>query len=306
MTLASMTTQGWAQAPTPTAPQTTGAPQQTQPTGTQPQTGAPQGQPAQTSQQTGSQVNPTTPAAPEAVQNDTTGQPGLPQAPQPKEVGPLYQRPTTHDYSVAKPFLPNPLRDYTPTDYPATRLSNTPRLNDLLRDGKVYLSLADAVTLALENNYDIAIARINLDIADTDILRAKAGQTLRGVSTGLVANTLGGTTSTITGGGGPGGTANGAGGGGTGSSGLVLSTNGGGPLPEQTDPVLAGTVEYEHATTPSTSSINPTSTSNTFLGNFTYTQGFSTGTSLNVGFDNQRLASNSRLTSFSPALSTSL
>ena len=40
--------------------------------------------------------------------------------------------------------------------------------------------------LALENNYDIAIARINLDIADTDILRAKAGSSLRGVSTGLV------------------------------------------------------------------------------------------------------------------------
>ena len=53
-----------------------------------------------------------------------------------------------------------------------------------MRDGKIYLSLSDAMALALENNYDIAIARINLDIADTDILRAKAGANLRGVSTG--------------------------------------------------------------------------------------------------------------------------
>jgi outer membrane protein len=101
---------------------------------------------------------------------------------------------------------------------PLPRLGNTPRLDSLLRDGKIYLSLSDAVLLALENNFDIAIARINLDIADTDILRAKAGSSLRGVSTGLVTNTLGGSTSTITGGGGPGGTSSAAGGGGTGAN----------------------------------------------------------------------------------------
>ena len=55
------------------------------------------------------------------------------------------------------------------------RRLTTRRIDSLLRDGKIYLSLSDAVALALENNYDIAIARINLDIADTDMLRAKAG-----------------------------------------------------------------------------------------------------------------------------------
>ena len=109
-----------------------------------------------------------------------------------------------------------------------------------MRDGKIYLSLSDAVLLALENNFDIAIARINLDIADTDILRAKAGAGLRGVSTGLVTDTLGGSGTTVTGGGGPGGTSGGAGGGGTGADGLVLSTNGGGPAPENLDPTLTG------------------------------------------------------------------
>ena len=106
-----------------------------------------------------------------------------------------------------------------------------------MRDGKIYLSLSDAVLLALENNFDIAIARINLDIADTDILRAKAGSVLRGVSTGLVADTLG---------------RSGVDGYGRrrpgrhdrvaqvaaarAPNGLVLSTNGGGPAPENLDP----------------------------------------------------------------------
>ena len=44
-----------------------------------------------------------------------------------------------------------------------------------MHDGKLYLSLNDAIALALENNLDIAIARYNLNIADTDMLRAKAG-----------------------------------------------------------------------------------------------------------------------------------
>ena len=126
------------------------------------------------------QASPTAPAAPQAVQNDTTGIPGLPQAPTPKLTEPLFLRPSFKDYSKGKFGFPNPLRWYTATNYAAPRLSNTPRLDNLLHDGKIYLSLSDAVTLALENNYDIAIARINLDIADTDILRAKAGSSLRG------------------------------------------------------------------------------------------------------------------------------
>lgn len=251
------------------------------------------------------QTDPTAPAIAQAVQNDTTGTPGLPQAPQPKPTEPLYLRSTGKDYTNAHRFFPNPIAIYRPESYPAPRLSNTPRLDDLLRDGKIFLSLADAVTLALENNYDIAIARINLDIADTDILRAKAGSTLRGVSTGLVANTLGGSTTTITGGGGPGGTSGSAGGSSAGSSGLVLSTNGGGPLPYSFDPALTGTLEYESSKTQSTSTVVPTATSDTFTGNFGYLQGFSTGTQLNVGFNNSRATSTSPFSSFTPSLNTS-
>ncbi len=250
----------------------------------------------------------TQPAAPQAIQNDTTGQPGLPQAPQPMATEPLYLRDTAKDYTNLKGYTwRHPFEPYKPTDVDMPRLGNTPKLNDLLRDGKLYLSLSDAVTLALENNYDIAIARINLDIADTDILRTRAGSTFRGVSTGLVTNTLGGTTSTITSGGGPGGTSSAAGGAGTGASGLVLSTNGGGPQPYSFDPSVTGTLEYERASTPQTSTLITGTNElnqNTFTADATYQQGFSTGTLFNVGFNNTRVTTNSQRSSFSPALSS--
>jgi len=294
-----------------TAAAQTPGPQGASPANQQAPASAPQGQtPAQTAPQTApatgqNGVSPTAPAAAQAIQNDTTGTPGLPQAPEPKLTEPLYLRPTSKDYTHGKPFFPNPFLDYTPMSYPTPRLSNTPRLADLLRDGKIYLSLSDAVTLALENNYDIAIARINLDIADTDILRAKAGSSLRGVATGIVANTLGGSSSTITGGGGPGGTTSAAGGGGAGASGLVLSTSGGGPQPEQIDPLLTGTVQYESANSAqSTTFLTGTNTlsQNTESYNFQYQEGFLTGTQLTVNFDNTRQTTNSERTDFSPLL----
>jgi outer membrane protein TolC len=230
----------------------------------------------------------------------------LPVTPAPKPTEPLYLRDTTKDFSRLHTFFPNPLRLYTPTDFPASRLGNTPRLDQLLRDGTIYLSLSDAVLLALENNFDIAIARINLDIADTDILRARAGAGLRGVSTGLVTTTLGGSGSTVTGGGGPGGTSSGSGGGGTGANGLVLSTNGGGPAPENLDPAVTSNLEYEATTTPSTSAFTGStpikSTTATF--NFGYTQGFETGTLLAATFNNSRGTNSNPFNTYSPLINT--
>jgi outer membrane protein len=264
---------------------------------------------AQQTTLTGQQPSPTAPAPPQQVQNDTTGAQGLPQAPAPKFTEPLFLRPSAKNYGKGKLGLPNPFRWYTATDYPAPRLSNTPRLDDLLRDGKIYLSLSDAVTLALENNYDIAISRINLDIADTDLLRAKAGSSLRGAPTGLVANTLGGTSSTITSGGGPGGTSAGTGGGGTGANGLVLSTNGGGPIPYNMDPVITGALEYESNDQQQTnlffSGGLPTVYTKTQTYNFGYTQGFGTGSQLAVTFNNTRATTDSVYSTFSPGLNSS-
>ncbi len=257
--------------------------------------------PSGTSPQTSSSVS-VTPVQPAAG----TAQGNLP--PAPKLTEPLYLRDTAKDYTRLHPMFPNPLKMYTPTNVPLPRLGNTPHLDQLMREGKIYLSLSDAVMLALENNFDIAIARINLDIADTDILRAKAGAGLRGVSTGLVTDTLGGSGTTVTGGGGPGGTSSGSGGGGAGANGLVLSTNGGGPAPENLDPTLTANLEYE--------SLNQQQSNLLFSGgksvlftdtstyNFGYQQGFLTGTQLGVTFNNSRVSTNNPFTDYSPSITT--
>jgi outer membrane protein TolC len=234
---------------------------------------------------------------------------GLPQAPEPKLTQPLFLRSTARDYTKPKSHFFDPLAPYTAIAVPMPRLANSAQLDSLLKDGKIYLSLSDAIALALENNYDIAIARINLDIADTDLLRARAGSSLRGVSTGIVANTLGGSTSTITGGGGPGGTSSSAGGSGTGASGLVLSTNGAGPTPESLDPVLTGALEYEAAQAPQSNTLFSgglsSLTTDTATYNFGYNQGFLTGTQLSATFNNSRVTTNNPFADYSPDLTTS-
>ena len=68
------------------------------------------------------------------------------------------------------------------------------------------------------------------------------------MNSGLVTGTLGGSGTTVSSGGGPGGTSVAAGGAGTGAGGLALTTNGGGPLPENMDPVLTGTVQLQRQT----------------------------------------------------------
>jgi outer membrane protein len=255
------------------------------------------------------QTSPTAPAPPQAIANDTTGQNVLPQAPAPKPTEPLFLRDTSIDYTKPKSHFWNPIAPYTPINVPALQLGNPTQLGPLLRDGKIYLSLADAVTMALSNNFDIAIQRINLDIADTDLLRARAGSSLRGVSTGLLTNTIGGTTTTITTGGGPGATSIGVGGGGTGVGGIVVSTNGGGPTPENLDPVLSAQLEYQAQSAPQLNTLfsggAPVLNTDTGSYNFSYAQGFLTGTQLTVGFNNNRVTTNNPFSNYSPSLTTS-
>ena len=248
----------------------------------------------------------TTAAAATAQQATGAAQNALPSIPAPKLTEPLYLRDTGKDYTHLYPMFPNPIKPYTRTSYDAPRLGNTPRLDQLMRDGKIYLSLSDAVLLALENNFDIAIARINLDIADTDILRARAGAGLRGVSTGLVTGTQGGSGSTVIGGGGPGGTSAGAGGG---ANGLVLSTSGGGPAPENLDPTLSSTLQYEAANQQQSNLLFSGGKSVLFTDtatyNFGYQQGFLTGTNLGVTFSNSRVSTNNPYVAYSPDITTS-
>jgi len=204
----------------------------------------------------------------------------------------------------------NPLRAYSPESVPEPNLSNSPRLDQLVRDGKLYLSLKDAIELALENNLDLAIARYNLPIADTDILRTQAGGFFRGVNTGVVQGTPGGGVGgfgTGAPGAGAGGTTGGAGGAGAGASGLVQSTLGTGTAVSSYDPSINLNGGAEHQTTPLANRQIygvPLLQLNTAQVNALYTQAFPTGTSISFGFNNSRQTTNSPFFNLSPSLNS--
>jgi outer membrane protein TolC len=180
-----------------------------------------------------------------------------------------------------------------------------------MREGKLYLSMNDAVALALENNLDIAIARYNLNIADTDIWRANAGQATRGVNTGLVQGTPGGTGSGVgstSTGGGAGGTTTGTGGAGTGSSGLVTSTTGVGAAVPSFDPLLTGTFSLEQVrslTNVIPQFADPFVDQHLGTWDFGYQQGFHLGTNLSIGFNNAHSTTSSKFSTRSPQLDSS-
>ena len=221
-------------------------------------------------------------------------------------IGPWYQR------------LGNPYhaRLVAPVD-----LRNSSRLSSLIRGGNLYLSLSDALALALENNLDIEVQRFTRPTAQTEILRTKGGGITRGILFDIrelpagvggpgspLLTTVGGTTpiSTVP----------------TNAVDLapVTSTtntlgitgtipfSAGTPIP-QFDPSLVGGVNYAHTTIPQTNILISgarTLNSNTVGGNLGYTQAFSTGTALNVAFNSARLSSNSARTEYNPFTSGSL
>jgi outer membrane protein TolC len=203
----------------------------------------------------------------------------------------------------------NPFNAYRGKAVPPPSMANSARLNSLVRDGKIYLSLRDAIDLALENNLDMVIARYNLPIAQMDIQRTQAGGSVRGVNTGVVSGTPGGGGGGAGGGTGAGGTSSGAGGAGAGASGIVSSTLGTGTSVSSYDPVVNASVYTDHAAQQLTNfqvegvSIYKT---NTAAANVTYNQAFATGSSLQVAWDNSRLTSNGIYDYFSPSYSSSM
>src|SRR5438309_6344553 len=80
-----------------------------------------------------------------------------------------------YSYSRAPKPFPNLLAPYSPIKVEAPGLTNSPRIDQLIHDGKLELSMQEAVELALENSMDIVVQRYNPWFADTGILKAKAG-----------------------------------------------------------------------------------------------------------------------------------
>ena len=232
-----------------------------------------------------------------------------PSAPTPQNTPEAHSLPVM-DFSKPVSHFPNPVAPYEARHLPPPNLANTSRIDQLMRDGKLYLSLDDAVALALENNLDIAIARYNLNIADTDVLRARAGAPTLGVNTGIIQNTPGGGVGGLGAqvGSGTGGTSLGAGGAGAGAGGLVGSTLGLGPQLNSFDPILTGTLQEDHfkqLTTNIFQGVAPIGAplvQNTGTVNFAYQQEFSWGTNLNVAFNNSRITTNSAFQGISPQI----
>ena len=227
--------------------------------------------------------------------------PSAPQSAQPQPV-------LLNDYSVPRSAFPHVLLPYKKQQLAPPTLGNSPRIDSLMRDGKVYLSIDDAVALALENNLDLDIARYNLNIAEADLLRAKSGASILGVNTGIVQNTpgsgVGGLGGTV--GSGTGGTTVAAGGAGAGTNGLVTSTLGVGSPITSFDPLLTGTLQLDKNNTISTSVFSPAPggiiAQNTYTADVSYTQGFQWGTTLTAGFNNTHLTTNSTASLLTPQL----
>ena len=217
---------------------------------------------------------------------------------------------TNTSVSFEIPKSRNPLRAYSPDKVPEPQLANSPLLPQLIRDGKLYLSLKDAIRLALEDNLDLAIARYNRPIANTDILRTEAGGIFRGVNTGVVQGTPGGGVGGFGAGApgaGAGGTTSGAGGAGAGASGLVQSTLGTGTVVASYDPGIVAVIGAEHQTSPLANRQIygvPLLQLNTGQATFSFVQAFPTGTSITFEFTNSRQTTDSPFFNLSPVLNS--
>lgn len=201
---------------------------------------------------------------------------------------------------------PTPLRFGNPLARPfhwqrrvvaPVRLTNSPRLESLVRGGNLYLSVQDVIALVLENNLDIAIQRYGQPLAREVLRRAEGGGFLRGVDTpitpGPVSVSLAGVSVNTNGL---------SGGAGVGSGGGIVIQYG--PTPPQLDPVVFAYGNFQHLTTPLSNTILSQTTALTNdqrQFQFGYEQQFLTGTAANVTYGTSR----SRVNSPAPFLNPS-
>jgi outer membrane protein len=185
-----------------------------------------------------------------------------------------------YNYSHAPKPFPNLFAPYSPLKIGEPTLTNSPRIDQLVHDGKLELSLQEAVELALENNMDIVVQRYNPWFADTGILKASSG--------------------------GFGGATPGAFFGGSTANNPLLSF----------DPVITSTISIDDRNVP----VNNPLTSGTGTGllsltaltlhnsvfNTQYTQGFQTGTTFFTAWDNTRSSSTSAANLFNPSVNSTI
>ena len=183
-----------------------------------------------------------------------------------------------YNYKGGPRTFPNLLAAYRSLRVPEPVLTNSPRIDQLIHDNKLELSLQDAVELALENSMDIAVQRYYPWLADLDILAAESGALPQGVP---------------------------------GSSIRFSQAN----IPFLNfDPTITSSLFYDHRTIPVNNPLTSGSgTSTTAAALFTHTaqyqnqyqQGFSPGTLATVQWNNTRSSSSSTFNFFNPDVSSS-
>jgi len=197
---------------------------------------------------------------------------------------------------------------YTTKNVAPINLSNSDRLEALLSGGNLYLSLQDAIALALENNLDIETSRYGPQLAQADLLRAKAGGLLRGVpqtvqtgpesaraqAVGSQTGGISGLTSTSSNMG-------------TGTT----ATEAGGAIITQTgvatpvlDPSMFFRYGWGHRTSPQSNTITTGTNAvvfETHSWNYGYQQNWLTGTGFSFGWNNDRFISNNLRSDLNPA-----
>ncbi len=201
---------------------------------------------------------------------------------------------------------------------------NSPRVHDLIRAGNLYLSQADALALAIENNLDVELDRYSFRIADSDLLRAKGGGLLRGIPfqineapTGaggplspVVTNPASSTSVTT-------GTT-------VSTSALELGALGEpqtnlsiqGSIPQSTgtavpifDPSVVGQLNWMHQNTQELDLLSygvPSLVANEFNANAGLVQSFASGAQVNLAFDNTHQSLNALTTNYNPYTGSSL
>jgi outer membrane protein TolC len=244
------------------------------------------------------QATQSTPEAPRPAVNASTAPPSLAQEMQQQQ----QQRPTyvpQSPFHVAMPHSRNPFSPYRPSTVPPIDLANSPRLQSLMRDGKLYLSLQDAIALAIENNLDLAAFRYNLPTALTDLARTKAGYSANGVNTSVSYPQ--GASSGGSGGGG----ASSSGAGAAGAGGLVQSTLGEGTFVNPFDPVFTVKGSVDHTKTQELNKVVfgiPLVENNTIGYTTQLTEYFPSGTGIQWTLNGQRQTSNSPLNIVDPQI----
>jgi outer membrane protein len=177
------------------------------------------------------------------------------------------------------PLFPVAVKPYVQREVPEPVLVNSPTLDQMIHQGKLELSLQDAIRLAIENNLDIDVQRYITWIADTNVLRAMSGSPIRSAQ---------GFTSVL------------------------------GQIPTPSfDPTITSTLSWARSSIPITNpftsgtgvigaNILAALTNYNSQANFTFAKGFETGTSFSLGFDNTRTSTTSPATIFTPAVQSNL